>query len=70
MNRRSTQVSGKGVDGLRATADLRAALGAIGITFPSLRFDGPVAAGGDLVHLGGCSAEMAARLAEWIEEHR
>ncbi|MFD3698313.1 hypothetical protein ACFWUZ_19545 [Streptomyces sp. NPDC058646] len=52
-------------EGEDAVARLAAALVRAGVALPSLRNDGPVGGHG-FVHLGGCNAALADRLAEVI----
>ncbi|MEU9378872.1 hypothetical protein AB0D94_34665 [Streptomyces sp. NPDC048255] len=52
-------------EGEDAVARLAAALVCAGVSLPSLRNDGPVGGHG-FVHLGGCNAALAGRLAEVI----
>ncbi|MEU2832637.1 hypothetical protein ABZ667_28930 [Streptomyces lavendulae] len=51
--------------GEAAVSNLKAALALAGLVLPSLSNDGPVGCRG-LVRLGGCSTELANRLAEVI----
>ncbi|WP_329199146.1 MULTISPECIES: hypothetical protein [unclassified Streptomyces] len=51
--------------GEEAVTNLQAALSLAGLTLPSLCNDGPVGCRG-LVRLGGCSTDVANRLAEVI----
>ncbi|MFJ3925421.1 hypothetical protein [Streptomyces sp. NPDC090022] len=51
--------------GEEAAAHLRAALALAGLVLPSLGNDGPVGCRG-LVRLGGCSTDLAHRLADVI----
>ncbi|MFD7095121.1 hypothetical protein [Streptomyces xanthophaeus] len=53
-------------EGEDAVTRLAAALARAGVALPSLRNDGPVGGHG-FVHLGGCNAELADRLAEVVE---
>ncbi|MGG8408001.1 hypothetical protein ACM614_15965 [Streptomyces sp. 12297] len=48
-----------------AVTNLKAALALADLTLPSLGNDGPVAGHG-FVHLGGCNADFANRLAEVV----
>ncbi|WP_411104062.1 hypothetical protein [Streptomyces sp. cmx-4-9] len=52
-------------EGEEAVDRLAAALACAGVALPSLRNDGPVGGHG-FVHLGGCNAALAGRLAEVI----